>query len=365
MHRLKLLLPFIVILAVLGGTMRGLAFISGEPYRPFNPEREGARILEHRARLEQGEYPRGYDFYFAGTSRTMADFAPGAVANVLDESCATGHSLKGYNLGNVADDYGAFYKNLRAFGAPRLLVLELMPGALLADPFKAEAAETEPPGRFNRLYRDYKTETAIFETYVTGEARELLGLGDLITIRPGQLMLLAQAFEGSDPAARLYYAFRNFQGNGSRLADDGQVYYRSYLPDLRAAELSGNSGSEFQAYRSRLLREPPDAQAWQSFVNILDLFGSGRQVVVVRAPVDRMMYALEQQTHGELMARAAQYLQRRGVAYIDLNPGDYRSTDYSHIDWYDTGRLSLDFARRLARAIDCANLSTGSGAAQN
>ena len=63
------------------------------------------------------------------------------------------------------------------------------------------------------------------------------------------------------------------------------------------------------------------------------------------------MYALEEQTHGDLIARVARYLEDQGIPYIDLNPGDYHSTDLSHIDWYDTARLSADFAKRLAPVI--------------
>jgi hypothetical protein len=350
-RKLTLILPFVAILAVLAGMLRVLAVLAGESYIAFNPELEGARILEHRARLSQGDYPPGYDFYFAGTSRTMADFSPGTVAAVLNASCHADHALRGYDLGNVADDYGAFYDELRRVGPPRLLVLELMTRALLEDPTAVHGVAAAPQGWLNRDYRDYKTRMSILETYVAGGARALLGLGDLVNIRPGQLVLLWHALQHRDQRlARVYYALRNFQSNGSRMAEGGQVDYRSYLPDARAAALSGDSASEYQAY-AVWLQAPPSAASWQDFVHILDLFGSDRQVVVVRAPVDPAMYALEQQTHGDLMARAAQYLGGRGIAYIDLNSGSYHSTDLSHIDWYDTARLSEDFAKRLAPVI--------------
>lgn len=352
MRKLKLVIPFFCVIAVLAGMMRLLAGLAGERYVAFNPELAGAVILEHRARLAQGDYPPGQDFYFAGTSRTMADFAPGPVAAVLNRRCDADHPLTGYNLGNVADDYGAFYTQLRRVGLPRLLVLELMPRVLLDDPTGAHGVEARPPsGALERSYRDYKTRMSIFETYVAGGTREFLALGDLVNIRPGQLVLLWQALQNRDDRlARVYYALRNFQGSGSRMADRGQVDYRSYLPDRRAASLSGDSASEYQAY-AVWLKAPPRAAAWQDLVNILDLFGPDREVVVVRAPVAPVMYALEERTHGDLLARAARYFNERAIPYIDLNPGDYHSTDLSHIDWYDTARLSEDFAKRLASVV--------------
>jgi hypothetical protein len=359
MRKLRFILPFLLVIALLAGTIPLLALLSGESYTPFNPELEGARILAHRARLQQGLYPPGYDFYFAGTSRTMADFAPGPVAAILNERCRPEPGVTGYNLGNVADDYGQFYVQLHRVGAPRLLILELMPSALLASADAATDAAPQDTGRLNQAYRAYKNMTSIFEAYVTGDARKLLGLGDLVTIRPGQVVLLAQALRQSDQRlARLYYMLRNFQGDGSRLAELGQVYYRSYLPDRRAAALSGEAASQYATYVA-LLKAAPSAAAWDNFVRILDLFGADRQVVIVRPPVDPTLYDLEQRTQGELMTRAARYLEERGIAYIDLNPGDYRSTDLSHVDWYDTGALSRDFAARLAAIIRPGLLGPG------
>ena len=216
MRKLILILPFVLVLAVLGGAIRFTAFIAGETYIPYNPELEGASILDHRARLREGEYPASQDFYFAGTSRTMADFTPGIVAHSLDDRCKPDHPLAGYDLGNVADAYGDFLAALSGAALPRLLVLELMPHAFLRDP--TDTGAVLPASGFHRDYEDYKTITSIFEAGVTGNARQILGLGDLVTIRPGQLVLLTRAARnGDDRFARIYYALRNFQGNAQHV----------------------------------------------------------------------------------------------------------------------------------------------------
>ena len=351
MRKLLLILPFALVLGMLAGTMRVLAVLGDVSYRPYNPDAEGARILEHRARLLQGDYPPGYDIYFAGTSRTLADFAPSTVAQVLNRRCTGGQAITGYNLGNVADEYGPFFSVLRRVGPPRLLVLELMPTALLEAPTRREHGGAQPTDWMNNYYRDYRNDRSIFEAHVTGWLRGALGLQDLINVRPGQLLLLARLLLGADHrAARLYYMLRDFQGNGAQLTELGQALYRSYLPDRHASELAGDSASEYVNY-TRLLRERASKDAWDDFVRILDLFGNNRQVLVVRLPVDPSLYQLEESTHGDMMKEAARYLRSRGIAYFDFNPATYRSTDLSHLDWYETEQFSRDFAQRLAGAI--------------
>ena len=357
-RRIAAIAPFFIVVIVLAGAMRLLAFLAGETFTPYNPDLEGARILAHRADLIEGDFPRGYDVLFAGTSRTMADFAADDIATDLGEACHAGRRIAGYNLGNVADSYQEFLARIRHIDRPRLLVLEFSPHVMLED------APAAPPraNRLVRVYRRYRTNLAIFETMFAGWLKGQLGIAELIHLQPGQWQKLAQTMPRGDgrDLARLYYLLRVFQGYGTRIAEAGQVYYWTYFPNPAAAQLVDGAASEYDLYTSLLSAQPSDS-AWRSFGEILDLFDAAHQIVVVRPAVSAPIYRLENAKQSELILRVTRYLRDRGIAYIDLNPNEYRSTDGSHIDWYDTKRVSQDLAARLSRFIRFRDLFGGDG----
>jgi len=356
MRKLLLLFPFVVVLAALAGGMRLLAFVAGQPYVPYNADLSGARVLQQREAVES-QLPSGYDVLFAGTSRTMADFDAHAIGVTLTRRCGLARPLPSYNVGRVANSYGGFLAMLRRVELPKLLVLEFSPHVMLGD----TSGNADPADAPEPIYQKYRRKLTVAQTLFSGEILGAFGLDEMMNLRPGQLVLIVRALERHKDhrLARLYYMLRSAQSIGMRATDSGQVLYRTYLPNRAAAELTGDMASEIRVYE-RVLSAPPDPHAWQSFTKVLALFGSDRQVVVVRPPVDPRLYALENEKQGPMVARVKAYLHAHGIAYIDLNGGGYYTTDRNHIDWYETARLSRDFARRLVPVIHPGLFAAGS-----
>lgn len=360
MRRILFVAPFIVVLALVAGAMRLLAFLADQPYVPYNPDLEGARIVESRDRARADPNAK-YDVIFGGTSRTLADYNTESVAALLGERCGADRRLTSYNLGRLALFYSVFLDYLRASEPPKLLVLEFSPHVLLdyspgGKPRPQEDARSDWLG-----YEAYRARLKLDEVIFAGAVEAALGLSDLIQMNPGHLVLMIRALQRHSDQwlARLYYMLRSTQGEGVRIGDAGQVLYRIYFPSREAAKLVDNVESEYDKYVG-WLSSPPDADAWRSFTQILDLFESGRQVVVVRPPVAPELYALENKKQGAMIEEVTGYLRRRGVAYFDMNDGDYFSTDRTHVDWYDTARLSGDVAGRLVKVIRPGLFSPGS-----
>ena len=351
LRRILFLAPFVAALALVAGAMRLLAFLAGQPYVPYNPDLEGAKIVASRDRARDNPSVK-YDLIFGGTSRTLADYDTEIAAAELGRRCRADRHLTSYNLGRLALFYSVFLDYLRTSELPKLLVLEFSPHVLLD---YSPDGKPRPPqeARADWLgYEAYRSRLKLDEVVFTGAAESALGLSDLIQMNPGHLVLIVRALRRhpDNRLARLYYMLRSTQGEGVRIGDAGQVLYRIYFPGRDAAKLVDDVESEYGKYVG-WLASPPDPDAWRSFTGILDLFASGGQVVVVRPPVAPEIYALENKRQAAMIADVAAYLRGRGVAYIDMNGGDYFSTDRTHIDWYDTARLSRDVARRLAEVV--------------
>lgn len=76
----------------------------------------------------------------------------------------------------------------------------------------------------------------------------------------------------------------------------------------------------------------------------------GHALYLVRPPVAPALYELKNHLGTHLTQRIRALATRHGAAYIDLNSHDYSTSDLTHIDWFDTERLSRDLGLRIVEA---------------
>jgi hypothetical protein len=339
------MLPFLLILILEGNALWALARISGEPLIALNEQREGALILERRERLIQGHLPHGYDIVFAGTSRTMADYAASEIARNLTERCKLTRSLTAYNLGNVSNYFDVFSPLTGDAEGFRVLVLEFAPHTFLHH--KENTVEEKSYERYRNLIKR-------FETWTTGAAKHALGLDNMIQVNHGMIdMLYSKRHENNFSSRTFLYMLQGAKGYGQSIQPDGQVFYRAFMPDRTPGPLLQSLyGTELSAFQSIHLASPWDDIAWKAFTDIIRKFTvPGKQIIIMRPPVSSAMYSLENEMQAGTILRVREYLHSKGIPYIDMNPTPYYSTDMSHIDWYDTPLLAKDVARRLEKTI--------------
>jgi hypothetical protein len=274
----------------------------------------------------------------------MADFSASRLVGALGRRCAT-ETLSAYNLGNVANSYAAFEAVLDKLPLPKILVLEFSPHVVLGH---------APPERLNEgMFQRYRSLIREFELLLAGRLRQVLLLEDPLVINGDALRTaVEQARTGKTDLQHLYYAMRSAHGYGQRLQPDGQVYYRSYLPDRRAAGKLTGASSEYGAFESIHLAGSLDPDALSALERIVQRFRADRQLVIVRPPVSGEIYELENRMQRDAIDRVTAFLSRLGVPYVDMNPSPYQFTDLSHIDWYDTAEATASLAQRLDRAVE-------------
>jgi hypothetical protein len=340
---IALLLPFALILVFVGVAPKLLAYVAGGWYAPYGADLEGYRILKNRKQLVKGKLPGRHDVLLAGTSRTMADFSASRLAEGISRRCAIG-GISAYNLGNVANSYTSFEALLDKLPPPKVLILEFSPHVVLG--------QAQPQHVDEGMFHRYRAGVQELELLVAARLRQILLSEDPLVINGEMLRSgLEPTRTGRADSQHFYYAMRSSLGYGQRLRPDGQVYYRVYLPDREAAETLKHSSSEYGAFESIHLVGTLDANALSALERIVSRFQEGRQIVVVRPPVSREIYALENQIQRDTIDRITAFLTQREVAYVDMNPSPYYFSDLSHIDWYDTAKATESLSQRLISVV--------------
>lgn len=347
MRKFAWLIVILALVAALNLAPRLMAWWSGQSYYAYNPPLQGERILSGRRALLEGRFPKGQDLWLAGTSRTMADFSATLIARELARHLDLAKPPAAYNLGNVANSYADFARGLQKGNLPRLLVLEFSPH-IISEPCQQQRAATG--GTLNRAYHDYRLWIDQKERWLSGWARRLSLLEGLPRLSPLTLDYLhTLAPIDGHRREKAYYATRIADGAAAKLQADGQVWYWSYLSGAQASRLVHPyaAKSDIANFR-RLLPRADNPCQWRAFQHLVRTFTqNGRHLVVLRPPLSSTLLQMENQAKGALLQRVRQFLAENNAIYLDLNPGDYSSADGSHVDWFDTPRLS----RRLADAI--------------
>jgi hypothetical protein len=341
----RLLLPYVVLALALGQTPRLLAPLLGGTYVAQNRDLEDGRILAHRQRLLRTALPSEGAVLLVGTSRTGADYSAEQLANGIAETCGVG-PVSVHNLGNLANSWSAFRAQALSWEPPRALVLEFSPHTFLSDP----APATPDP------FASYRQAVRAFELTLSGAARGALLVADRFEVTPETLVHAANWARTSprEPAA-LYYHLRLDQGYGQHLRADGQTLYWTQFPNRQAAALVAPRvrATQIEVWRSTNLAGELSASALASFKAVIEaLTTSGTQVVVVRPPIDRAVYDLENRLQGGVVDLVTTYLRDTGTPYLDMNPHGYHALDLSHVDWYDTPAATSQLASWLVRTVD-------------
>lgn len=319
-----------------------LAKQSGVEFTPFNANLEGAKILHHRNTIKKDD-GRKYDFLMAGTSRTMADFSPQIIAETYGNLRGTSQQYLGRNLGNIANYYVEFEMLYTQLPQHDVLVLEFSPHMLLGG-----LDEYQDRHNFN-YFKEYRRRLDEFEFRLTGLFQKVIGFEERFVLNPRMIRDLYNHFVNkSISLKRLFTKSRVNNGYGQVLQADGQIFYYTYIPDEVTGESLRKYRSEYKTYKNKILKQPFSQLSFEAFKNIV-LMES--KIVVVRPPVARELYKLENTLAEEEVRMVEQFLQENNITYIDMNPGQWFSTDMSHIDWYDTAEVSRALATLLHKHL--------------
>lgn len=343
---IKILAPFLLIMFIFGQSSALVARICDEPVVVYNQQLEGAKVLFYRQEIADGNFPDS-EIWLAGTSRTMSDYDPTIISETLYESIALQKVPTIYNLGNVANYYSIFERQLRKSEVkPKLLILEYSPFL-----FYRVADESDQQ---TSLYERYKSMTYIQELFVAGWVKKIFGIEDVFYFDIKTVLgIYRKNFERNLEVgcSDIYYALRSNYGYGQQIKNNGQVVYRVYLPNRAAAQrVRLFDNGEYDTYKNVYLTGYFNEDEWESFQRIVQ--DPSFAVVVVRPPIDPKLYNLENEMLPEITERVENGLRAIEIPYIDMNPHNYFSTDMSHIDWYDTPKVSTDLAFRLIPAVD-------------
>lgn len=345
MTTLRLTLAIGLLVAAAAAAPGFLARWMGAAPVPLNGPLESARIHA----LEQ-ERTLAADLVLAGTSRTASNYDPTVLVEAIREQ--TGHGpTTAWNLGRVLPNrMVAFEASLSDRQLPTVLVLECSPH-LFFQPERPEPATT--------TYGTWRKHVAAFEQRVSGIVRAALGLEDLLTLSHRSLKLIKQTFvDGRWTARQCFYGILSYSTSEHRVGNAGHVHFRAYLPDRSASDalrplvrprvLSDYAGT----FASGVSEETVDA-----YLRLIARYEArDRYLFLVRPPVSADLYELENRSGADLLDRIRKRADAHGAAWIDLNPSDYASADLTHVDWFDTARLSRDLGRRLADHAPWSNL---------
>lgn len=343
----KLFFPFVIILIVCGQALNLIGLICGAQLESYNQNLEGARILLYRRGLADSTSLKKIDILFAGTSRTMADYDPEIFAETLAKNIPLPSTPTGRNLGNLANYPDTFESYLNSGQVhPKLLIIEFSPHMFVLPDEVAEKSD---------LYSKYRLNTRIQELFIDGWIRKMLGLDDLGWLSPSALLSLTNTRSARrlTCGGKLDVIRLNAYGYGQRLKEGGQVPYHVYLPDRQAAEsMRQFASTEYAEYKNVYLVGSFKDPEWEAYKRIIRSVQSHGSVVVVRPAVDPALYALENQQLPSVIGTVTQYLASNEIPYVDMNPNDYSALDTSHIDWYDTPKLSQDLALKIIPLVD-------------
>lgn len=332
------LLALLIIFLVIRQIPAWLAESAGHDFTPYNGNLEGARILHHRNMVKKIDH-MSYDFILAGTSRVMSDFSPAIIASSFHQACNDNSDLSGKNLGNIANYYVEFEQLLPQLPKHKVLILEFSPHMLLG-------GTDEYNDRHNfdyfRTYRRYITK---MEYWLTGYFQKLIHFEERLILSPRMILAFINRYiKNSINTERLLLINRMNSGYGQILQEDGQIFYYTYIPDAKTGKTLRKNRSEYNVYKNKVLKAPFSQERFDAFMRIAD---THEKMVVVRPPIAKELYALENLLVKEKISMVVEGLSQRGITYIDMNPHHWYSTDMSHIDWYDTKEVSKNLGKRL------------------
>jgi hypothetical protein len=327
--------------------LRSIALTCDSAITPYNPSLEGGRILRYRKQIESPSFAKDADILFVGTSRTMADYDPDIFAQTLSKNIPLPYTPSGRNLGNLGNAPTSLEAYLNAGKLrPKILVLEFSPHIF-------SLKEEKPLTQFD----NYRSTVMIQDLLISGWTAQILGLENTWAAS----YLLATLLNPTANHARtcVEKQMKAYQ-YGQRLRENGQVYYRVYLPDWKSTKIAREHGFvplEYKAFQDIYLVGKFRESEWEAYKRIIQSARSkGVLVIVVRPAVAPELYDLENQKK-RVVDTVTQYLAKQNVVYVDLNPNDYHSLDMSHIDWYDTPRLSADLALKIIPLVDWQKFS--------
>lgn len=336
------LAPIAAIFLFIGYIMPLWGAALGEPCPKYNEHTEGAEILENRAGLQRGEFPEGYDILIAGTSRTMADVDASALAARVAKSQHLARTPKSFNLGNVGYNSMLLNRNIRGKTAPKILILEYGVGLY-----------TTPEPKKKSLFAKYSQNKKTEEMRFAGKLFDVAGLRSVFKIGEHTIKGAKSVATGGPINMRdLYYYHLCAAASGQKWQEDGQVHFWAQLPDKRAGESCKkffNERSWFSASHKKLPHENP---GWNEFVELTAPYIKNGRLVIYRPPVDPKYYALQNAESPEIDKKLDEFIAANKIPFVDFNPNDYFATDYSHLDWYETGRFTNDMADRIAPLIN-------------
>ncbi|MEX1071855.1 MAG: hypothetical protein WEC37_04435 [Anaerolineales bacterium] len=331
---MKYFLPFGLIFGLYTTLPHALAFMSQIDIVKFNEAKNGALILAQRMDFEAA-IPPECDIYFAGTSRTMADYDPSLFAQIIQSNLGLAAIPCGLNLGNLGNSprfllRAAQNANLK----PDLLILEFSPHIFSRD------QETQEQ---RTIFQNYRSSIQILELGVSGYLREKLLLNGTLKIDPAAVFILARS-ERAFTAEEIYLflTYSHF-GRGQTYNSDGQVSYRTYLSDSEALKIfAGDIDADLDNFIGR--NQAFNSDEWNAYLGIIN-YVSVNRIVVVRPPVSPEMYLFENEEMGKIIEMAQNVFDQIGILYIDLNPNEYSILDSSHVDWIDTDQVTTNLVQ--------------------
>lgn len=306
---------------------------------PYNASLEGAKILHHRNKVRYDD-GRNYDFILAGTSRTMSDYSPSIISKELAASCSIQKELKGWNLGNIANDYAEFEEMLPHLSNHKLLLLEFSPHMVLGQ-------SEEDSNRLDlHFFNNYRRVINEWETRLTGYFKKLISFEERFVFNPRIIRAVYNYFiRDSISLQRMFILNRMNTGYGQRLQEDGQVHYYTFIPDEKVGKTIREKRAEYNSYKNRTLSKPFSPERLEALERIIKI--KEENLIVIRPPIDSELYELENQMAKNQITKVQNLLHHYRIPYIDMNPHPWYSTDMSHIDWYDTPRASKELAAKL------------------
>jgi hypothetical protein len=341
MEKLKIILPFLLILFLASILWPGIAFMAGERLPTHNNQLEGARILEYRRNIIRNFPALDYDVILAGSSRTMSDFSPRVIRSSLARWLSRDVTV--CNAGNVASKMSEFDALLNKGCRARCVVLEFSPH-MFGD---AEPAKNDFP-----VFQRWRLNTKIFELRVSGYFRRFLGMGNLVAAPQIIVPRVAEGVKRAGFSFKLVYmSLFGTQGYFEQQQDDGQVYYRVFLKDRADSEFYRSIyGARIEQNVGR--QQHPNKNEWRSFVDIVNKCRERKiRLILVRPPLSAGMYRKENSMQSEVISRVRSYARLNKIPYMDMNPNTYSLADDSHVDWFDTEAASLELAKSLKNIL--------------
>lgn len=339
-----------LLLVSLGKGLHLLSWLAGEPYLPHNAQLEGSRILARRLMAGSDEYATEADVLMVGSSRMMADCNARIVAEEIARVSGSKENLRAINLGNVGSDFAELTRRLLRQPIPRIFILEFSPHML------SQGGSAPVSASSGVSFEAYRSRRAIAEMQVSGLARRTLEIEGMVHVRPVDMPTIWHVLTkiGSHEAnvSHLYYLLRTAEGYAQKLRPDGQVYYHSFLPDRRSADIIRPVLGIRGGFNYTLLAEPVNPAQLQDLQRVLDVVTkAGGRTVIWRPPVDRRLYEIENRDKASGIRQLLSLLSEIGTRYVDMNPHGYSTSDLSHVDWFDIARLSKDLAAKIVSTL--------------